>query len=176
VVTSIVSVASGRGYKVVHDGMVSGAKVYIDRPEFIITGVFGPETGFELIQTAYADGTATQDPFLVLHVSKRAAVIVVMPGFDALPSWFNLCAPNAPPIGCWMHTGRGWTLKNTNDANFFDVPAHRLQVFDAGANVPLGPRRGTTTTAPQMYFVAVYPCDAAGSECPPTFQPFRDRE
>jgi len=164
-VTTIASVASGRAYKVVHDGMVSNAKIYIDRPEFIITGVFGPETGFELIQTAFADGTGTQDPFLTINLNRRAAVIVMMFGFDQEPSWFNLCPINSPPIGCWQHTGRGFTLKNTLDPNFFDVPTHRVQVFNAGT-VQLGPRRATTTTQPQMYAVAVYPCDAEGSECP----------
>jgi hypothetical protein len=163
-VTTIISVASGRNYRVVHDGMVSGAQVYIDRPEFHIDGVFGPETGFELVQTAFADGTVSGNTFLQLGLAEKAGVIVVMPGSDPEPIWFNLCPINAPPIGCWKHTGRGWTLHNTNDANFFDVPTHRLQVFNPGT-ITLGGRGGTTTTAPQMYFVAVFPCRLEPSGC-----------
>jgi len=169
VVTTIVSVASGRPYQVVHNGMVSGAKVYIDRPEFIVTGVFGPETGFELIRTSFADGTATEDRFLVLHVNRRVGVIVMMPGRDPLPSWFNSCPSGSPPIGCWEHTGRGFELENSNDPDFFDVPTHRVQVFEPGT-ITLGPRRATTTSVPQMYWVAVYPCEADFSDCPPPIE------
>jgi hypothetical protein len=164
VVTTIVSVASGRPYQVVHDGMVSGAQIYIDRPEFTITGVFGPEQGFELIRTAFADGTAPPTPFLTLNFAEQVGVIMVMPGRDPRPAWFNRCSFGAPPIGCWEHTGRGWTLRNANDPNYFDVPVHELQVFPAGT-MTVGGRGGVTTSEPQMYFLAVFPCRLRPGSC-----------
>ena len=150
-IVSILSVASGESYAVVDDGLVAGARVYIDRSyTFSVVPVL--IDGRTYIKTANDDKSKTDDALLTFSVSRDVAVFVA---YDAratsLPEW----------LSSWTDTGL--ILDNTDsDQGLYCADLSQGQVT-LGGNMATG-----AAGAQSNYTIVVAP---AGS-CPsPTLYP-----
>lgn len=169
-ITSVTFVASGALYNVVVDpNGVANVPIYTDATNFVVDGVFSDP---EMVVTANSDALFNSDPLVVLNVSKKARVTVWGPGVSFSPNSFvhlQECPFGAPlSLGCWGFTGKGVTVTDINNPNFFTVPDSYERVFDPG-QVPLGPRfvdNPPNDGSPQMYFVSVMPCGFSTLVCP----------
>lgn len=88
-VISDLTVASGKAYQVVKDGLSSGAKVYIDR-SYSFTSVPSTLTGATYIKTANDDKNRTDQDFLSFSVNHNVTVYVAYNATaTSLPNWLS---------------------------------------------------------------------------------------
>jgi hypothetical protein len=86
-VISNLTVASGKAYEVIYGGLVSGAKVYIDRG-FVYSSVPDWLTGATYIKTANDDKSSTGDSFISFDVNQAVTIYVAHPyGSQDQPAW-----------------------------------------------------------------------------------------
>jgi len=93
---SILYVASGKAYKVIPQGFINGALVYIDR-SYTFNNLTSGSSGATYIQTANNDKTRTEPNFLSFDVNQE---VIVGIAYDTratfLPAW----------LSGWTNTGK----------------------------------------------------------------------
>jgi hypothetical protein len=135
------SVASGKPYEVVVDGLGSGASVFIDRG-YTFTSIPGSVAGATYIKTANDDKRNTQVDFLTFSVNQGVTIYVAYDHrASSLPNW----------LSGWNKTGESI---GTTDVSF-NLYARE---FSASSSVTLGGNMATGASgADSNYFVVVVP-------------------
>ena len=84
----VLATASGRTYRVINQGLGRGAVIYVDR-SFTFARVPLILAGQTYIQTAFADRSASSDPWLMFEVDQPVTVYVGHDDTVPNPTWLN---------------------------------------------------------------------------------------